>query len=265
MDDLSRLQRGEPVPLYYQVEVALRRAIEAGQMPDGRLPTEEELVERYGVSRITIRTALRRLEEDGLIERHRGRGTFVRADSVAKIERHPGRLLGFEQDLRRQGATPSISVLRVERVEPPAVVARLLGMRADETGYRVRRLGRVDGEALWLESRYYSEPVGARLAEQDLSAASLTNLLEQCLGVHVAGARLRVEAGSANARQARELEVRKGHPLLVNQFAFMDMEGRALEVLHAAFRGDRYAFSFDLSPGSSLETHVGGGETTDEH
>lgn len=252
------LQRDQPVPLYYQVELALRRAIDDDLLPDGRLPTEEELVDRYGVSRITIRTALRRLEEDGLIERHRGRGTFVRPERVTKIERHPDRLLGFEDDLRRQGATPEITVLSTERADPPAAIRAALGLPSGMAGYRVRRIGRVNGEPLWVESRYFPDAIGQRMLAQDLSAASLTNLLEQTIGVHIAGARMRVEAGSATSGQARELGVRKGHPLLINQFAFVDAEGRALEVLRAAFRGDRYAFSFTLSPRTSLETHVGG-------
>ena len=245
---MSDLRRDQPVPLYYQVEVALRRAIESGEFRDGRLATQEELVERYGVSRITIRSALRRLEEDGLIERHRGRGTFVRQDAAAKIERHPDHLLGFEDELRRQGATPSVEVLAVEEIEPPADIGRALALLGNECAHRVRRLGRANGEPLWLESRYYPPAVAAKMVGRDLGGASLANLLEQVLGVRIAGARLRVESASANARQARHLGVRRGHPLLVNQFAFYAADGRVLEVLRAAFRGDRYAFTFDLSP-----------------
>lgn len=265
---MSQIRRDQPVPLYYQIEVALRRAIEADGLPDGRLPTEEELVERYRVSRMTVRSALRRLEEDGLIERHRGRGTFVSPGATAKIVRYPERLLGFEDDLRRQGAKPEIAVLALETLEPPLEVARALGLPAGEAAYRLRRVGRVNHEPLWLESRYYPMAIGARMTEQDLSGASITGLLERVAGVRVTGVRLRVEAAPANARQARHLGVRSGHALLVNQFQFYDADGRALEVLRAAFRGDRYAFSFDLSPRPSADgelpwTHANGGAATE--
>lgn len=243
---MAPLRRDQPVPLYYQVEVALRRAIELGQVPDGRLPTEEELMERYRVSRITIRTAMRRLEEDGLIERHRARGTFVRDGAIRKIERHPDHLLGFEEELRRQGATPAVEVLAVEEIEPPDGVAQALARPAAEWVYRLRRLGRANGQPLWIESRYYPQWVGARMLKHDLAGASVTRLLEEVLEVRIAGVRLRVEAAAANARQARALNVRTGHPLLVNQFALRDAKGQVLEVLRAAFRGDRYAFAFDL-------------------
>jgi GntR family transcriptional regulator len=243
---MTDLRRDQPVPLYYQVEIALRRAIEAGQFPDGRLPTEDDLHERFAVSRITVRSALRRLEEDGLIERHRARGTFVRADATAKIVRAPGHLLGFESDLRRQGVSPAIQVLAFEVVEPPPGVSRDLGVEPGASAHRLRRLGRADGEPLWLESRYFTDEVGRRMADQDLSAASLTALLQDVLGVRVGSTHLHLEAASANTRQARHLGVRRGHPLLVNQSTFFDTGGRPLEVLRAAFRGDRYAFSFDL-------------------
>ncbi len=240
------LRRDKPVPLYYQIEVALRRAIESGQLPEGKLPTEEELVERYQVSRMTVRSALGRLEEDGLIERRRGRGTFVAPGATAKIERHPDRLLGFEEDLKRQGADPRVEVLTVEEIEPPLATARILGLGPGETTYRVRRLGRVNGEPFWLESRYYAPAAGAKMLERDLSGASLSRSLEDTLGVRVAAADLRIEATAANQQQARYLNVRRGHPLLVYQIAFNDTAGSALEVLRTAFPGDRYAISVHL-------------------
>jgi GntR family transcriptional regulator len=245
---MTSLRRDQPVPLYYQIEVALRRAIEGGRLSNGRLPTEEELVGQYQVSRMTVRAALRRLEEDGLIERHRARGTFVRADAMAKIVRHPARLWGFEDDLRRQGAAAEVEVLSIEEVEPPLSVAQALSLPAGDRSYRVRRRGQVNRQPLWLESHYYPRDVGAKIVERDLRGTTITILLQEVLGVPVVAASVRVEAGAANAQQARHLGIHIGHPLLMSQFAFYDASGRTLEVLRAAFRGDRYAYSFDLLP-----------------
>jgi GntR family transcriptional regulator len=242
------------VPLYYQIEVALRRAIESGQFLDGRLPTEEELAQRYEVSRITIRSALRRLEEDGLIERHRGQGTFVCPDALAKIVRYPSHLLGFEEDLRRQGGTPETEVLSIEEGEGSAAIAEALGVPPSERVYCVRRLGRLNGAPLWLERRYYPHDIGAKMIERDLAWPSATHLVQDVLGVPIASARLRLEAIVANSQQARYLEVQKGYPLLVYQVTFHDVNGRALEVVRAAFRGDRYAVVLDVpsDPASDL-------------
>lgn len=243
---MSDLRRDQPVPLYYQIEVAIRRAIEQGQFGGGRLPTEEELAERYGVSRMTVRAALRRLEEDGLIERHRARGTFVRPEAAAKIVRHPNYLFGFEEDLRRQGAAPDVEVLASELIEPPTSVANSLGLAPGQHAHRLRRRGRVNGEPLWLESRYHPAELIALLPEHDLTSASITSLLGKTAGIRIGSVQLRVEAAAANPRQARYLGVRTGHPLLVSRYAYYATDGRCVEVLHAAFRADRYCFTFFL-------------------
>jgi len=242
----SDLRRDQPVPLYYQVDILLRRDIEAGHFSDGRLPTEGDLSKRFNVSRITVRSALRRLEEDGLIERHRARGTFVRRDASTKIERAPERLLGFEADLRRQGISPDIEVLAFELIEPPVAVARGLEVEPGTLVYRLRRLGRAAGQPLWLESRYFPRHVGQRMQSQELSAASITVVLQDVLNVQVAAAHLRLEANAADGLQARHLGIRRGQPLLVNQCTFFDSAGHPLELLRATFRGDRYALTFDL-------------------
>ncbi len=239
-------RRGQVLPLYYRIELTLRRAIENGEFEGGRLPTEEALVERFGVSRMTVRAALQRLEEDGLIERHRSRGTFVREEAIAKIERNPDRLLDFEGDLRRQGISPRIEVLSVTQEEPPRAVADMLGDASSGIVYRVRRLGRVGGDPLWLESHYYTLSVGAQMIRQDLTSAALTRMLEEALALRVREGRIRIEAVAANAGQARHLKIRAGRPLLVYQAVFYDTQQRALEVLRAAFRGDRYAVAVNL-------------------
>ncbi len=246
MDKVGRGRREVPVPLYYRIEVALRDAIQAGQIPGGRLPTEGELAERYRVSRMTVRAALGRLEEDGLIERHPGRGTFVTPGVLPKIERHADRLLAFEDDLRQQGAEPRLDVLSVASEAAPEPVAQAFGLPRGESVYRVRRIGSVDGEPFWLESRYYELEVGARVLGADLQDASLSRTLQDLLGVRVAAADLRVEAQPATTQQARYLKVRRGHPLLVYQVSFSDANGRVVEVLRLAFRGDRYAITIHL-------------------
>jgi GntR family transcriptional regulator len=219
--------------------------MEAGQFPDGRLPTEEDLAKQYQVSRLTVRSALRRLEEDGLIERRRARGTFVCREALAKLVRDHARF-GFEEDLRRHGGTPAVELLSIERVESPKFVAECLQIATNEPIYLVRRLGRVDGEPLWLERRYFPLDIGAKLVEHDLTDGSTTQLLEQVLGVRITSARMQIDAAVANARQARYLAVRKGHPLLVSHVTSYDATGHPLQLMRAAFRGDRYAIALTL-------------------
>ena len=242
---LQRLQRDQPTPLYYQLEIALRRSIEAGDFPDGRLPTEAELGRQYRVSRLTVRSALRRLEEDGLIERLRARGTFVRREALNKVVRDHDHL-SLEEDLRRHGRDLAIEVLALEETEAPPFVTEGLQLVPHSRVVRVRRLGRINNEPLWLERRYYPLALGLKLSKEILSGISVNELIQQVLGVRVKSARIRLDAAVATGDEAKQLQVAKGHPLLISQQVSYDAHGRAFQLMRSAFRGDRYAVTLTL-------------------
>lgn len=240
--------RKAPLPLYYQIELNLRQAIETGRYrPGERLPTEGELQRLYGVSRITIRTAIQRLAEDGLVSTQRGRGTYVTAQASqgSQIERNPGHLLAFEEELQRQGAPPEVEVLAIERVGAPNRIANQLEIAEGEEVIRVRRRGLVGGIPLWLEARYLPPTVGADLAEAELGSASVTAHLQTIVGLPVTSSRLRISAAAATTNQAQLLQIQPGEPVLINEFAVY-AEGRAIEAARAIFRADRYAFAVEV-------------------
>lgn len=263
-NQVQRLQPDQPIPLYYQLEIALRRSIEAGEFPDGRLPTEAELVRHYHVSRLTVRSALRRLEEDGLIERHRARGTFVCREALDKVVRDHDRL-NFEEDLRHHGGELAIEVLPLEETEAPPFVTEGLQLLPHSRVVRVRRLGRINNEPLWLERRYYPLKLGRKLSKEILSGVSVNRLIQRALGVRVESAKIRVDASVATLDEARQLQVSKGHPLLVSQQVSYDANGRAFQLMRSAFRGDRYAITLTLPESATAHRSMREGDeaTTD--
>jgi GntR family transcriptional regulator len=242
------ISREAPLPLYYQIELKLREEIDAGRYrPGDRLPTEGELQRAYGVSRVTVRTALHRLEEDGLVSTQRGKGTFVttQANADRQIERNPSRLLAFEEDLLKRGSHPRADVLAIEHVPAPQRMAALLSIEGGEEVTRVRRLGFVDDLPLWLESRYFHPTVSQALQQQDLESASVTALLQTVVGHPVTSSRLRISAGAATSEQARHLGLKGGDPVLINEFV-VSADGQAVEAARAVFRADRYAFTVEV-------------------
>jgi GntR family transcriptional regulator len=242
------LERQAPVPLYYQIELRLREDIESGKYhPGDRLPTEKELQERYDVSRVTVRTALRRLEEDGLISTHRGRGTFVttQGTEAQRIERDTTRLHSFEEDIARQGGEPRIEVLSLERVPVPQRIAALLDVPDGTEVTRIRRLGLVGDAPLWIESRYVHPDIDDRFLSDDADNVSIIQTLESQTGRRVDRSRLRITAASATNDQANHLQVAKGAPVLINEFVDFS-QGKPIEAARAVFRGDRYAFSVEV-------------------
>lgn len=242
------LERRAPVPLYHQIELRLREDIESGKYhPGERLPTEKTLQETYRVSRVTIRTALRRLEEEGLISTERGRGTFVtiQGGDGKRIERDTTRLRSFEEDIARQGGEPRIEVLSLERAPVSQRIAALLEVPNDIEVTRVRRLGWVGEAPLWLESRYIHPDVGDELMIADAQNVSITVSLESQTGRRVDRSHLRITAASATKDQARSLNIEKGDPVLINEFVVYAGD-KPIEVARAVFRADRYAFSVEV-------------------
>ncbi|HEY8746168.1 MAG TPA: GntR family transcriptional regulator, partial [Chloroflexota bacterium] len=239
-----------PLPLYYRVEQDLRRALDQGTYRAGdRLPNEDNLARTLGVSRATVRTALKRLEEDGVIVRLRARGTFVRPrpQEAHIVERHLGDLLSFEEDILRAGLIPEVEVLSSEWVPPAAWASQALRSSATEQLFHVRRVGRAGGEPLWVESRYFASHVGPLLARRLLNTASLTRLVQRVCGVRVASSHVSVHAEAASEHIARLLHRPTGSPVLVCSFAFYDQQQLPLEAARAVYPADRYALSVDLS------------------
>ncbi|MDR7419569.1 MAG: GntR family transcriptional regulator [Armatimonadota bacterium] len=242
------------MPLYYQVESVLRDELAAHRYADGTpLPTEDALIRRFGVSRITVRRALERLTQEGLIYRVPGRGTFATARRALefRIERNPADLMGFEQDIRRAGLTPDARVLRHDWVRVPADVALALGIPADAEVLWLHRLGSVGGQPLWIEDRYVTRPWAVRLKPRDYAVPSLLSTLATSHGFTVDRGRVRIAAGAAGRGEARLLNVRSGAPLLVAEFA-VQANGNPAQFVRASFRPDRYAFAFDVEAETPL-------------
>jgi len=161
------------VPLYKQIVHNLTRQIEEGAYCDGdKLPTEAELMDRFGVSRITVRAAIKELADAEIVERTRGKGTFVtlRRQSYAADDRE-----SFTRSCMMAGKKPSTVVLEAVWTYPSLRDMRFLKVQDDENIFQSRRLRLVDGEPTVLETNNYA-PVLGFLEREDLSE-SLLNIL----------------------------------------------------------------------------------------
>ncbi len=111
-----RLEKSSPVPVYAQIAESMRTLLRSGTIPAGTaLPTERALCEQFGISRMTLRQAYEALEREGLIESHRGRGTFV---SPQRMQKKQQEMRSFTEEIRSRGATPSSRLLACHTVKP---------------------------------------------------------------------------------------------------------------------------------------------------
>jgi len=226
------------VPRYFEIEQSLRERASALQ-PDSRLPSEAQLCEEFGVSRMTARAAVQRLVQDGLVYRVPGRGTFVAA---SRANRTAGHILSFSDEMRRKGRTPSSRV--IERRLRRATAEEERQLRVSEV-VTLRRVRLADGRPVAVEEAVFpAERVGGAL-DGDLEHQSVFRTLVAAGLVPTSGtAALAAEA--ANAQDARLLGVRKGAPLLVERRLIHDQDGKPLEWTESRYVGSRYGIDVEF-------------------
>lgn len=209
---------------YLDLADDLRTAIAAGQV--GALPSEAELGERHGVSRVTVRRSLDILREEGLVVSRRGAGWFVASDPV----RQPlGRVTTIEAALEAAGAIPERRVLEFGFGPASPDIAKTLGLARDAEVLRVLRLNLADGEPFALVTVWLAAELGASVSRADVERATFFELLP-LQGVEAGRVVQTITAAAADRTEARRLGVRSGQPLLACQRVTYDRSGVAVMV-----------------------------------
>lgn len=236
------LELNRKLPLWYQVSQSLRASI-LGRAPDAplRLPTEDRLAEHYGVSVLTMRQALKELETEGLINRHRRRGTFIEPD--VRRERTV-RLLGSVDAIVAQQSGEHTTLLGYGTEPVPGEHAHHFPGVREVWVYRRLRRERAGGEPTnWAENWIHPE-VAERLDPEPLERGwPMTKALRDTAGVRISRITDTVEARLADPTTARLLQVPLLSPILHYTGVTYDDRGRVVDVVRIHYRGDRFSFS----------------------
>src|SRR4030065_1084342 len=139
------IERGSAVPVYFQISEHFKKLIREGTLRTrDMLPSESQLATELGVSKMTVRQAMKALELAGLITRARGKGTFV---AFPRLRHDLGQLTSFTEDISARGMAPSSRILACEEVAAEEAVAESLGGAPGMTVQRIRRLRLARGKA----------------------------------------------------------------------------------------------------------------------
>jgi GntR family transcriptional regulator, N-acetylglucosamine utilization regulator len=237
---MSAIYRNSPLPRYFQLKEILRERIRSGEWKPGELiPSERELSEKYGISRMTARQAITDLVNEGIFYREQGKGTFV---SQRKITQQLIHLTGFTEDIRARGQRPGTKVLSAMMHPADEESAEKLRINQGTPIFRLQRLRLADDEPLAIELSQISFKGCEKLLEEDLEHNSLYRLLEAKYGISLMEADQELEAGLTGSEEAQLLKISIARPVLFTRRVTYTDRNQPIEYAKAVYCGNKYTF-----------------------
>jgi GntR family transcriptional regulator len=239
-----------PVPLYAQIARLLRaEARTPGDWPR-RLGSDNELVARFGVSRMTIRSAVDELVRQGLVRRIHGKGTFV----VGPVEVRLDGLERFLQEWHEPHLHTRAQILTFRTIVAPSAVSQALGIAAGSRVLHVRRLRESIDAPVVIDDRYVPAWCAKDITREDAARQSLFVSIEEHSGVRTESVEQTITAILASNVEARLLKLEPNAPLLERQVVFFTAGSRPTLCGRSVYRGDRVRFQLRAARGEAAAT-----------
>ena len=241
----ATLDQTSYIPLYIQIADILRRSIDDGLFKPGeKLPSENELVQRFGISRITATAALDELVKARLAYRERGRGTFVAQPFLSDFSFFSS----FTEDMLARGLQPSSRLISLKVEKPDQVILEKLRMAEGCDYYCLVRVRLANNDPVVLQQGYLQKEMYPDLERHDFEKQSLYEVMRKTYGYNPTWGEAIVEAGAASAEEASYLDVESGAPVLIIWHLTLDDRFVLLEYVRSVYRSDRFSFSTGRNP-----------------
>ncbi|MFC4736849.1 GntR family transcriptional regulator [Bacillus daqingensis] len=229
--------------LYLQIkDILIARIQDQHWQPNKLIPTEQELMDEFGVSRTTIRQAIQILVQNGLLEKKQGRGTVVKPQ---RLQGSLGRLKGFAEEVIESGRVPRSKTLRAEFREDLYQEKTVLMLQPHEKVLLVERIRFADETPVALERTVWPEEIGKLLINENLDEAKYYHILEQ-QNIWLKRASEQIKAINATLLEADYLGIRGGEALLEMTRLSFGVNDKPIEYTKTKYRGDQYQYDIDL-------------------
>ncbi|HHY14492.1 MAG TPA: GntR family transcriptional regulator [Firmicutes bacterium] len=240
---MELVKSSSAVALYYQLKEILSKKILENVWPHGeRLPTEHELCEQYGVSRITVRRALAELEREGLIVRKQGLGTFV---SIPKIEQNLASFYSFSEEFQKRGFTPRNEVTEFSIQPADATLQKTFHLAEKQEVYSFTRLRFASDIPIAIESTYLPVYLFPGLEREELIESPLYQIMNQRFGVIANSAKESFGAIALGEKEAKIFQLEMGDPAFdLERLAYWGAQ--CVEYTRGVVRGDKFRFQVKL-------------------
>ncbi len=238
------LKKG-PIPLYYQVAEILQKEFLTTYEPGSQVPTEPELIERFGVSRTTIRQAMALLEENGVLIRQSGKGTFL--TTSPKLEVELTALTGFVEDMVALGLESSARVISINTIVPSTAVIQKLNLKEGEEVVYIERVRLAEDEPISFDATYLPVEFGSKIAQDDLVVHPIFFLLENQYGIALGGADYCIEASIVPKRISEYLQIPAGSPIFLIERNSYSIDGSPVDYEKLYYRADKIRYNMHLT------------------
>ncbi|MCM3571002.1 GntR family transcriptional regulator [Neobacillus mesonae] len=230
-------------PLYIQVKnVLIDRIQNQIWLPNSLIPTEQELMEEFEVSRTTIREAISILVHEGILEKKQGKGTIVK---TARLVGDLGKLKGFAEEVMEKGLIPFAQLIRAEFNNKMFYEKSILEVQKNENILVIERIRLADDIPIALERTCWPEEIGKLLMMHDLNGAKFYEILENN-NIFLKHADERISAINATINEADFLGIRAGEALLEMSRLSFGFNDRPIEYNVTKYRSDQYHYDIKL-------------------
>lgn len=232
------------IALYQQVKDSLLKLIQNQVWrPHTLIPTEQELMETFKVSRTTIRQAINMLVQEGLLEKRQGKGTIV---LQPKLVGNLGRLRGFAEEVLERGLIPHSQLIRAEFAAMLSFEKSMLQVPEHESVLIIERIRFANDMPIALERSCWPEKIGQILMKYDLNSAKYYEILESN-NIFLKQAKEKISAINATLHEADLLGIRGGEALLEMTRLSYGIDGNPMEYTRTKFRSDQYSYDIELT------------------
>ena len=228
-------------PLYRQIAEAFEQKIRSGELDvDDVLPTEQSLQDMYNVSRVTVRKAIEQLEKQGLVQRIKGSGTYVKYNP-AKYDSF--QLKGFDENITAQGRTAGTKVIHFQLEPAPSAIAEHLKIEAGTMIFSIIRIRTIDDEPEILEQSYMPLSLFPDLSVEVMQTSKY-HYIEKQKGYQISHSRQDLKPVLATDVIAKHLNIKTNHPVIRQRSTSELINGEIFEYSVQYLRGFQYRFEY---------------------
>ncbi|MGB9857369.1 MAG: GntR family transcriptional regulator [Dictyoglomaceae bacterium] len=239
------MKKDLPLPLYYKLRESIREKILKGDYPPGsKIPSEQELMQEYQVSRMTVIRAINDLVQEGLLYRKQGKGTFV---SIPQVQQRLGRLTNFTQDMLARNLKPDSIILNLELISPSFLVQEKLKINEKVKIWKLERLRLADDTPMGIQVAYLPSDIFPIIDKEELGRGSLYEYLNKVYGITFKRAEETYWVRMPNNYEMEKLKIGKNVPVFYVQRLTFLADERPGEFVESVLRGDRYQLYVELT------------------